>query len=229
MKRKKRKTAKSAAENRRKKGAEILPASSNILNASRELFAEHGFAETTVRMIARKARVNNAAICYYFRSKEQLYEAVFKDSFSSVEIGLDGVVDSVVDTATWRAAVDTWVGRILYLFLSEDDPSLVALRKLVVRERSHPTPQCENLLSEFFMPIINVLRRLVDMAMPGNPEHEKQAAFVSFLGQCTCFLNHEKPWDKVLLTTELTIPEWIATLKKQITGNILARVGYKGV
>jgi len=228
MKRKSRKTKRSASDQKAKKGPDILPASRNILNASRDLFSEHGFAETTVRMIARTARVNNAAICYYFRSKEQLYEAVFKESFASVEIGLNGLVDGVKDAATWRAAIDTWVGRILELFLSVENPSLVALRKLVIRERSHPTPQCENLLSDFFMPIIDVLRRLVDMAMPKCAEQEKQAAFVSFLGQCTYFLNHEKPWDKVLLPTELTIPEWIDAMRKQITGNILARIDYRG-
>ena len=207
----------------------ILPASRQILNAARALFAEHGFAETTVRMIAREARVNNAAICYYFRSKEQLYTEVFKDAFSSIDTGLDGIAESVEDAATWRAAVDAWVGRILYFFLTEEDPAIVAIRKLVVRERSHPTPHCAALLDAFFMPIISVLRRLTDMAMPGRSAHERQAAFVSFLGQCTCFLDHEKPWDKVLLSPTLPRSEWINVMRAQITENIFARLKYEGV
>ena len=227
MKRKTRKSGKTGPAAGKTKPPEILPASRNILNAARDLFAERGFAETTVRMIARSAKVNNAAICYYYRSKEQLYEAVFKDSFAMIDTGMNGIADSVVDTATWRAAVGTWVGRMLHLFLSNDDAMLVSLRKLVVRERSHPTPQCENFFGEFLMPVIGVLRKLVEMAMPGRPDYEIQAAFVSFLGQCTCFLNHEKPWDKVLLPAELTVAEWIAVMRAQITGNILARISYK--
>ena len=205
----------------------ILPASIHILNAARELFAEFGYADTTVRMIARKARVNNAAISYYYRSKEQLYEEVFKSSFASIDLGLDGIVESVDDTASWRAAVDAWVGRILFLFLSQDDPELVTLRRLVVYERSNPTPHCAVLLDGFFMPVISVLRKLIDIAAPDRSVLERHAMFVSFLGQCTCFLAHEKPWDRVLFPPDLTTAEWMEMMRKQITGNILARLEYK--
>src|SRR5438094_9499460 len=48
-----------------------------LLDAAGPLFAERGFGATSVRDICRAAGVNQAAINYHFRDKEQFYsEAV---------------------------------------------------------------------------------------------------------------------------------------------------------
>ncbi|QQE89891.1 TetR/AcrR family transcriptional regulator [Azotobacter chroococcum] len=48
-----------------------------ILDAAEQLFAERGFAETSLRLITSKADVNLAAVNYHFGSKNALIEAVF--------------------------------------------------------------------------------------------------------------------------------------------------------
>jgi AcrR family transcriptional regulator len=48
-----------------------------ILDAAEQLFVEHGFAATSMRMIAAQAQVNIAAANYHFGSKDALYQAVF--------------------------------------------------------------------------------------------------------------------------------------------------------
>lgn len=48
-----------------------------ILNTAEVLFAEHGFAETSLRNITSKANVNLAAVNYHFGSKKSLIQAVF--------------------------------------------------------------------------------------------------------------------------------------------------------
>lgn len=47
-----------------------------ILHAARELFARHGYAGTSVRMIARHCGMSDPAIHYHFRSKSDIYEAL---------------------------------------------------------------------------------------------------------------------------------------------------------
>lgn len=49
----------------------------NILDAAETLFAEKGFAETSLRAITSKADVNLAAVNYHFGSKKSLIQAVF--------------------------------------------------------------------------------------------------------------------------------------------------------
>lgn len=48
-----------------------------ILDAAEQLFAEKGFAETSLRLITSKASVNLAAVNYHFGSKKALIQAVF--------------------------------------------------------------------------------------------------------------------------------------------------------
>ena len=48
-----------------------------ILNTAEVLFAERGFAETSLRNITSKAKVNLAAVNYHFGSKKALIQAVF--------------------------------------------------------------------------------------------------------------------------------------------------------
>ncbi|KAB2936347.1 MAG: TetR/AcrR family transcriptional regulator [Candidatus Contendobacter sp.] len=48
-----------------------------LLDAAEALFAEHGFAETSLRAITTQARANLAAVHYHFGSKDELLHAVF--------------------------------------------------------------------------------------------------------------------------------------------------------
>src|SRR5436190_23438754 len=60
-----------------------------ILAASAELFSAQGYAGTTIKEIAGKAKVNSALLYYYFEDKEGLYRAVLAHLVGSMakEIG----------------------------------------------------------------------------------------------------------------------------------------------
>lgn len=49
-----------------------------ILTAAEELFAQHGFAGTSLRQVTSKADVNIAAVNYHFGSKDNLVNEVFR-------------------------------------------------------------------------------------------------------------------------------------------------------
>jgi AcrR family transcriptional regulator len=53
------------------------PTRDRILDAAERLFAEHGFANTSLRMITAEAGANLAAVNYYFQSKDILIQEVF--------------------------------------------------------------------------------------------------------------------------------------------------------
>jgi AcrR family transcriptional regulator len=55
-----------------------------IVKAAVRLFAEKGFQGTSVRDIIVKARVNQAAINYHFKSKDGLYLEVLKTAFEKL-------------------------------------------------------------------------------------------------------------------------------------------------
>lgn len=52
-----------------------------IKDTARELFLEKGLRGTTIREVAEKAGVNVALVNYYFRTKNKLFIAIFKEKF----------------------------------------------------------------------------------------------------------------------------------------------------
>ena len=60
-----------------------------ILNAAAELFGARGFARTTIRQIAERARANSALIYYYFGSKTGLFEALVQRMQDAVHANLE--------------------------------------------------------------------------------------------------------------------------------------------
>src|SRR6266542_1225799 len=65
-----------------------------IMEAAEKLFAEQGFAGTSVRDIAEAAHVNLAMISYYFGSKEKLMEAMFHHRLSDFKIQLENILQN---------------------------------------------------------------------------------------------------------------------------------------
>jgi AcrR family transcriptional regulator len=63
-----------------------------ILQAATTLFAEHGVEGTSIRMIAAKARANQAAVNYHFGSKNELFQAVVRGTL----VGMRAVVEAAV-------------------------------------------------------------------------------------------------------------------------------------
>jgi TetR/AcrR family transcriptional regulator, regulator of cefoperazone and chloramphenicol sensitivity len=56
-----------------------------LLHAALALFAQHGYAKTSIRDIADLAQANVAAISYYFGDKAGLYRAAFMEPMGKVE------------------------------------------------------------------------------------------------------------------------------------------------
>lgn len=52
-----------------------------IMKVARILFAEHGFAETSIREIAKEAQVNVASVNYHFFTKENLFLEILRQGY----------------------------------------------------------------------------------------------------------------------------------------------------
>lgn len=55
-----------------------------ILEAARKVFTKKGFDGARMQEIADEAGINKALLHYYFRSKDKLFEAIFKEVLTSV-------------------------------------------------------------------------------------------------------------------------------------------------
>lgn len=50
----------------------------HLIRTSERLFAEIGYAETSLRIIAKESNMNSAMVSYYFGSKEKLMQAILE-------------------------------------------------------------------------------------------------------------------------------------------------------
>lgn len=64
-----------------------------ILKAAKEVFQEKGMAGSRMQEIADKARINKSMLHYYYRSKQLLFEAVFKNAFRLLAPQLNKVLN----------------------------------------------------------------------------------------------------------------------------------------
>ena len=99
-----------------------------ILDAATELFGSHGFARTTIRQIAERARANSALIYYYFGSKTGLLEALVAGVQSAVHANLARAVGS---EGTPREKIERFI-RLQVDLLRRRSPLLrIVLRELL--------------------------------------------------------------------------------------------------
>jgi AcrR family transcriptional regulator len=70
-----------------------LNAEQNILNAAKHVFQRKGLDGTRMQEIANEAGINKALLHYYFRSKQLLFEAVFKNAFSLLAPQLNKILN----------------------------------------------------------------------------------------------------------------------------------------
>ena len=68
-----------------------------ILNAEKEVFQQKGMAGARMQEIADRANINKALLHYYFRSKQLLFEAVFKNAFNLLAPQIGKVLNDDTD------------------------------------------------------------------------------------------------------------------------------------
>ncbi|HVT84199.1 MAG TPA: TetR family transcriptional regulator, partial [Chitinophagaceae bacterium] len=86
-----------------------------IMEAAEKLFAEKGFAGTSVRDISEEANVNLAMISYYFGSKEKLLETLFKFRGEYIKLQLENMLQNKKMSSLEKVylLIDNYISRIM--------------------------------------------------------------------------------------------------------------------
>ncbi len=114
---------------------------SRLLDAAEELFAEQGYAATSVRQLAEAAGVNPALVHYYFKNKQGLLRAVLDRALEPMAQGL----------ASMRQGEDLDLTHIAHMMfnMAGQHP---ALPRLIVREVMLSGGETQAVFIEHFAP-----------------------------------------------------------------------------
>jgi AcrR family transcriptional regulator len=84
-----------------------------ILEVAETLFAEKGFDGTSIRNIAKEAKINIAMVSYYFGSKEKLLESLILYRTSDLKIQLDNlIVEDLEPIEKINKLIELYINRI---------------------------------------------------------------------------------------------------------------------
>jgi TetR/AcrR family transcriptional regulator, regulator of cefoperazone and chloramphenicol sensitivity len=200
-----------------------------LLDAARDVFAESGYYDATVRDICTRAGVNVAAINYHFGDKLELYTEVLRQSFPPLEReAIRGLLDQ--DGPPEQALKQ--VIRFMVRNACGVRNSGVQLR-LVARELAQPTPALSRILEEVTRPLYDRLRTLVGKIIGlDRDDVTTRLCTHSIIGQVVHYA-HEAPmlaqlWPELKMT-----PEQVERISDHISDFSLvylrkARAGGKG-
>lgn len=84
-----------------------------ILEVAETLFAEKGFDGTSIRNIAKEAKINIAMVSYYFGSKERLLESLILYRTSDLKLQLDNLIhEDLEPIAKINKLIELYINRI---------------------------------------------------------------------------------------------------------------------
>ncbi|MFA4839724.1 MAG: TetR/AcrR family transcriptional regulator [Candidatus Neomarinimicrobiota bacterium] len=85
-----------------------------ILDAARKVFVEKDFDGARMQEIADIAGINKALLHYYYRSKDQLFEAVFRESFNTFSPRIFEIMSSPIELSQKiKLFIDSYIDIIL--------------------------------------------------------------------------------------------------------------------
>ncbi len=145
-----------------------------ILDAAEELFMQHGFEATSMRLLTAKAGVNLAAVNYHFGSKLALIEAVFRRRLDPMNLARIAELDQL--EAQSRAAAPE---EIIRAFLS---PTLELVEdakgggrnfvRLLGRAYTEPAKPVRQLIGQMHAPVMDRYKSALERALPHMPREE---------------------------------------------------------
>jgi AcrR family transcriptional regulator len=146
-----------------------------ILDAAEMLFAQNGFRNTTINLLASKARVNQAAVNYHFGSKGALVEQVISRRISPIDQkrmeNLQKIKEAAARQGRRPAVEDLLRAFIAPAFvLTETVPGEKWFLVIAGRAFSEPDETIRNVFIRHFEPIFLLLDALMKEALPRLPE-----------------------------------------------------------
>ena len=139
-----------------------------ILNAAKRVFIKKGMTGARMQEIADEAGINKAMLHYYYRSKELLFEAVFKNAFSMLAPKLNKVMNA--DIPLFKKIENFTSSYISFVIKHPYIPNFV------IQELNRNPDFVKNLVAEEHFPNIGVFKKQVEKCIenktirPINPE-----------------------------------------------------------
>jgi AcrR family transcriptional regulator len=141
-----------------------------ILDAAEELFMQHGFEGTSMRLLTAKAGVNLAAVNYHFGSKDALIEAVFRRRLDPMNAERIAALERL-DNPSAEAIIRAFVGPSLRL-IEDAKGGGRNFSRLLGRTYTEPAKAIRALIGQMYAPAMQRYKAALELALPQMPPDE---------------------------------------------------------
>ena len=145
-----------------------------ILDVAEELFMQHGFEGTSMRLLTAKAEVNLAAVNYHFGSKHALIEAVFRRRLDPMNAGRIAELDRLEAEAgalSPETIIRAFIGPSLRMMEDIKGGGRSFIR-LLGRTYTEPTRPIRILIGQLYAPTMARYKSAFERALPNMPREE---------------------------------------------------------
>ena len=147
-----------------------------ILDAAEELFMQHGFEGTSMRLLTAKAGANLAAVNYHFGSKDALIEAVFRRRLDPMNAARIAELERMEKEAGGkglapRQIIGAFVGASLRMIEDAKGGGRNFIR-LLGRTYSEPAKTIRALIGQMYAPAMERYKAALERALPQMPRDE---------------------------------------------------------
>jgi len=147
-----------------------------ILDAAEELFMQHGFEGTSMRLLTTRAEVNLAAVNYHFGSKDALIEALFRRRLDPMNAARIATLEKLETEAGGRALaaeaiIRAFVGESLRMIEDAKGGGRNFIR-LLGRTYTEPSKPIRVLIGQLYAPTMERYKAAFERALPQMPREE---------------------------------------------------------
>lgn len=138
-----------------------------LLDAAEALFAEQGFADTSLRAITARAQANLAAINYHFGSKDALVRAVFSRRLrplSEERLARLAALNAGGQPVTVEAVLDGFIEPSLRL--RREGPHGESFTRLLGRAQIEGSESLREFLRDCYAPVLEQFQRTLGRILP---------------------------------------------------------------
>ena len=167
-----------------------LKTEERLIVAAVKVFSQYPVELASTRMIAKEAGVSLSAIPYYFKTKENLYQAAIERMVDFVEEGANREFAALppIDTLSVEEAQAVLQGLIELMIEGLcTAPHAVMFAKILMREHLSPSPVYDVIYQRFVKRLFNNAIRLIQRIAPQTSDHEALMKIIWTFGQIVGF------------------------------------------
>jgi len=180
-----------------------------ILEAAKTVFHRKGFDGTRMQEIADEAGINKSLLHYYYRSKENLFDAVFKDAFNELFKKIFTIVGSDISfEEKIRYILNDYIG------FMQKNPYIPSF---ILNEINHNPARIADLMKNLPTPPAEILTRVKKSLEDEGIKGIDHRQFIINIVSLSIFPIIAKPLLKSILNlTEEEYNEFIEIRKKEL-------------